>query len=140
MTDEETLPEGELAPADLEILSRVANWVAERRMSVPAILFLESHRPLSFVGSQVMIAASPFVATLEPFVRGMLGKTFTYADYRRFAELMENRENFETLIVEVERANQRQMDAERAEKEKRKALRRELREKKRAIRRARRGL
>jgi len=140
MAAEETSPEGELPPADLEILSRIAGWVVERRMSVPAILFLESHRPLSFVGSQVMIMASPLVATLEPFVRGMIGKSFTYADYRRFAELMENRENLEVLIVEVERANQLKKDAERAEKEKRKALRRELREKKKALRRARRGL
>ena len=146
MASSESRPEGELAPEDLDILSRVATWVVDRRMTVPAILFLESHRPLSFVGSQVMIAASPVVATLEPFFRGLIGKTFTYADqrryadYRRFAELMENRENLEALIVEVERANQRQKDLDRAEKDKRKALKRELREKKRALRRARRGL
>ena len=34
-------------------------------MEAPAVMFLEMHRPLSFVGSQALIVGSPF---LGPFV------------------------------------------------------------------------
>ena len=39
---------------DQELLERLAGWIVERRMTAPAIIFLESHRPMSFVGSQFM--------------------------------------------------------------------------------------
>lgn len=61
------------------------------RMTVPAIFFLESMKPLSFVGSQAM-------HFFEPFVNAF----FTVRDYERFAVLMERRENLEALLVKIE--------------------------------------
>ncbi|HXF58246.1 MAG TPA: hypothetical protein VN539_00305 [Candidatus Saccharimonadales bacterium] len=61
------------------------------RMTVPAIFFLESMKPLSFVGSQAMHFFEPFVHAFFP-VR----------DYERFALLMERRENLELLLVKIE--------------------------------------
>ncbi len=61
------------------------------RMTVPAIFFLESMKPLSFVGSQAM-------HFFEPFVNAF----FTVRDYERFALLMERRENLEALLVKIE--------------------------------------
>lgn len=123
--------------SDQEILTRLANWVVKRRLTAPAIIFLESHRPLSFVGSQAMIAASPIVSFFEPIVKGMAGPGFEHASYKRFAELMENRDNLELLIIEIERANQRQQAIEKEEKKKRKALKKEAKRKRRELKRAR---
>jgi hypothetical protein len=44
-----------------DVLERFALQVVERRMETPAILFLETVRPLNFIGSQLMFAASPLV-------------------------------------------------------------------------------
>jgi hypothetical protein len=76
---------------DDEILDRVAEGVTSRRLSVPAILFLESSKPLSFVGSQFLVFMEPFVKTI-----------FTSASYDRFAALMEDRDNYERLIQKIE--------------------------------------
>ncbi|HEX7880104.1 MAG TPA: hypothetical protein VF720_11880 [Candidatus Eisenbacteria bacterium] len=82
---------GEPTPADIELLETIAKAVVVRRMTVPAILFLESSRPLSFLGSQ-------FLYFLEPIVR-----TFIKGDqYRRVAVLMEDRGNVERLLLAIE--------------------------------------
>jgi hypothetical protein len=61
-------------------------------MTVPAIFFLESIKPLSFVGSQAM-------HFFEPMVRAL----FSVPEYDRLAFLMERRENLEALLVTIER-------------------------------------
>jgi hypothetical protein len=61
-------------------------------MTVPAIFFLESVKPLSFVGSQAM-------HFFEPMVRAI----FSVPEYDRLAFLMERRENLEALLVTIER-------------------------------------
>ena len=122
---------------DQEILDRLASWVVAKRMTVPAILFLESHRPLSFVGSQAMIMASPIVHFFEPFLQSLMGPGYGHRAYDRFAGMMEDRETIERLVVAIERENQAAQVVERAEKEKRKALKREAKEKRKALRRAR---
>ena len=121
---------------DQQIFSRLAKWVVQRRMTAPAIIFLETHRPLSFVGSQAMIAASPFVSFFEPFLKSLMGPGFEHASYKRFAVLMENRENLELLIIAIERENQRAKDAEKQEKLRRKQLKKEARRKRRELRKA----
>jgi len=81
-------------------------------MTVPAILFLESVKPLSFVGSQALHFFEPMVTAV-----------FTVPDYERFAALMERRENLEALLVAIERKDEavrleerERRDRERAEK------------------------
>jgi hypothetical protein len=83
--------------------------VVRYRMTVPAILFLESVKPLSFIGSQAMYF-------FEPMVRAL----FAVPEYERFAAKMERRENIEALLVVIERRD----DTERREEqERRKAAR-----------------
>jgi hypothetical protein len=65
--------------------------VVRHRMTVPAIFFLESMKPLSFVGSQAMHFFQPFVSAF-----------FSARDYDRFAMMMERRENLEALLVKIE--------------------------------------
>ncbi len=85
----ETVP---LAAEDLALLRRVAVRVVELHLEVPAILTLESVRPLSFVASQAMIFFQPLVQALLRF-----------SDYQRFAALAERRDALETLTTLIER-------------------------------------
>ena len=73
-------------------------------MTVPAILFLESVKPLSFVGSQAMYF-------FEPMVRAL----FALPDYERVAALMERRESVEALLLAIERRDEaeRRIETER---------------------------
>ena len=82
---------GEPTPADIALIETIAKAIVVRRMTVPAILFLESSRPLSFLGSQ-------FLHFFEPIVRAFIKGD----QYRRVAMLMEDRENVEKLLLAIE--------------------------------------
>jgi hypothetical protein len=73
------------------LLDRVAQAVVMRRLTAPAILFLESMKPLSFLGGQAM-------AFFSPFVRMVAG----VSSYDALAEAIERRENVEYLIQRIE--------------------------------------
>lgn len=81
-----------LAAEDLALLERVATRVVELHLEVPAILTLESVRPLSLVASQAMIFFQPLVQA-----------ALRFDDYRRFAALAERRDALETLTTLIER-------------------------------------
>jgi hypothetical protein len=74
-------------------MDRLARWLVERRLSVPAVLFIESSKPLNFVGSQ-------FLFFFEPMVKIFVGGE----GYTRFASLMEERENVEIFLQCIEAA------------------------------------
>lgn len=80
-------------------------------MEIPAVLFLESVRPLSFVGSQAMVFFQPFAQTLFP-----------WPQYERFTELLSERENLERLTrlieTEADARDAREKEARRAERKK----------------------
>jgi hypothetical protein len=81
-----------LEAADLELLDRVAGRVVELRLEVPAILTLESIRPLAFVAGQSLVFFQPLV---QAFLR--------VRDYERFAALVERREALDELAARIER-------------------------------------
>lgn len=83
----------EISEADRALFAKLGAWLAERRLETPAILFLESVRPLSFVGAQGLYF-------LEPFARAI----FDVTEYQRLARLLERRENLEVLVRAVEDA------------------------------------
>ncbi len=88
-----------LAPEDQALFDKLAVWLVERRLETPAVLFLETVRPLSFVGSQAM-------HFFEPFARAL----FVPPEYERLAKLFEQRENFEHLIRTIENEADRKHD------------------------------
>ena len=88
--------EPQISPEDLELLDRLAARVVELHMEVPAILTLESGKPLSVLAGQAMIFFEPFVQSL-----------FSFPDYRRYAALIERREAIEALIVRIEQHGER---------------------------------
>ena len=70
-----------------ELLEKIARQVVKRRLTAPAILFLEMCKPLNFLGSQVLIALNPFVQAV-----------FNTAEYQKFALIIEKDANVELLI------------------------------------------
>src|SRR6267378_2812159 len=89
-----------LSADDLALLERLAVRVVELRMEVPAILALESARPLSLVAGQAMLF-------FEPLVRSL----FAVPEYRRYARLIEDRDALEHLTRMIERrAEQARME------------------------------
>ncbi len=80
------LPEEEYA-----VLDKVAKKVVEKSMAVPAIVFLESVKPLNFIGSQALVFFEPIVQTV-----------FNFKDYDTFRSALEKRETIEILIQKIE--------------------------------------
>jgi hypothetical protein len=90
-----------LSVEDQALLDRVAARVVELRMEIPAILALETSRPLTVVASQALIFFEPMVQSL-----------FRFSDYRRFTALVERRDVVEALIQRIET----RAEAERAKR------------------------
>jgi len=88
-------------------------------MTVPAIFFLESMKPLSFIGSQAL-------HFFEPMVHAF----FRVDEYERFALLMERRENLEVLLVKIEERDDEARRQEKAERERKRTEQRERKQRK----------
>jgi hypothetical protein len=80
-----------LSDEDAALLDRVAARVVELRLEVPALVTLESSRPLSVLAGQAMLFFQPFVQAM-----------FRLPDYQRFAALIERRETIVSLIQRIE--------------------------------------
>ena len=81
-----------LSPEDVALLERVAATVVERGMATPAILFLESVGPMSFLGSQALHFFTPILEVIIP-----------QHDVERVAQLLERRDTLSRLTVLIER-------------------------------------
>jgi hypothetical protein len=99
--------------ATSELIENVAHAVVARGMTAPAILVLESSKPLSFLGSQAL-------HFLEPFVRALMDS----GRFSLFAKALEDRENVERLLVRIEALDEEARAAERAAREERRAAKR----------------
>jgi len=82
-----------------EILDKIARKVVDLKLSPVAIVMLESTKPLSFVGSQLMVFFQPIVTSLFPF-----------RQYDEAAALLEDRDNVETLIQKIEQLEDERRD------------------------------
>jgi hypothetical protein len=79
------------APGQEGLLETLARKIVERDLSAPAIIFLESTKPLNFIGCQAL-------NFLEPLIQSV----FTIKSYHEFTQFMENRSNIERLILRIE--------------------------------------
>ncbi|MDG1477977.1 MAG: hypothetical protein P8R54_00230 [Myxococcota bacterium] len=75
-------------------VDRVARFVVRFGLTVPAILALESMRPISFVGSQFMHVLSPSVAAV-----------LSASEWDAMAALLEDRRGLDYLIEHIEKLN-----------------------------------
>jgi hypothetical protein len=99
--------EDELTEEELETLEQLAERVVKMNMAVPAIMFLESVKPLNFVGSQVMLFFRPLLGiaseTVNMATAPLLGFSVDVRFYNRVQEVLEKRASIEALIVRIER-------------------------------------
>ncbi|MCK4755460.1 hypothetical protein KAS56_00830 [candidate division WOR-3 bacterium] len=87
------------------LMNKIAQKVVDYRLSPVAIVFLESSKPLSFLGNQ-------FLIFMQPFYRAL----FSYREYEEVTAMLEDRNNIEALICEIERLEEERNEAKRAEK------------------------
>lgn len=78
-----------------ELIEKFAQEIVARRLSVPAIFFLETVKPLSFLGSQAMVFFEPIIQSI-----------FAFKSYKEIYLLLEKRKNVEILIQEIEKREQ----------------------------------
>jgi len=82
----------ELSPEERDrMIEELAHKIVDRRLETPAILFLEMHKPVTFLASQSVLVASPFLVPL-----------FGRDGVRRYSQLFSAQENVELLIRRIE--------------------------------------
>jgi hypothetical protein len=85
-------PEGSILPEEeAAVIEKLAKKVVEKSMTVPAIIFLESVKPLNFIGSQAMVFFEPIIQTV-----------FNFRDYDTLRTALEKRPTIEILIQRIE--------------------------------------
>lgn len=81
-----------------EVIDAIARRIVGRRLETPAVLFLDMHKPLSFVASQAMLVGLPFLSIF-----------FGAQPVADISKLFADPANVEALISRIE-----EMSAERA--------------------------
>ena len=88
-----------------DLIEKIAKKVVDWRLTAPAIVVLESSKPISFVASQVLVFFDPIVKSF-----------FNIRDYERFYTMIEDRENLERLIMAIEEEENRRHQKKKEEK------------------------
>ena len=101
----------EVTPEDeAEMIRKIAEKMHSYGMDVPAILFLETVKPLTYIGSQMgRFFVSPFLPVFGEEI-GLSGE--------KLLRIFEKRENVEKLIKAVEELTREEEEQKKAEKAK----------------------
>jgi hypothetical protein len=81
LTEEETVA----------LLDQAESEIRKRKLVTPAILALEMHKPLCFVGAHMAMASAPFLVPI-----------FGFSFVNNYSRLLLKRENVEMLIQRLE--------------------------------------
>lgn len=95
-----------LSAEDKAILTKVANRVHEKNMTAATILWVESHRNLNFIGSQLMVFSQPFFDMTHPLLNAVLNRFGVHippADFPKLAAALEKRYSIEYFVQQLER-------------------------------------
>ena len=74
------------------LIEKVATAVEKRKLTAPAIIALEMHKPLAYIGASAALCGSPFLLPFFGFD--------AVNDYTRF---FQRRQNVERLLQRLER-------------------------------------
>lgn len=85
------VPDAPLNDVQKQLLERLAVEVVRRRMTIPALTFLEMSRPLNYLGSQAMRFFEP---TMSVFVND--------GTYAELARLLERRDAIDLISAAIE--------------------------------------
>lgn len=80
------------APDEPLDLDRLARGIAERGLAVPAVFFLELHRPLAHLASQLALLGSPLLAAMLGLQR-----------FEQLRAVLADPEQYEALVAGIER-------------------------------------
>ncbi|MBI2503337.1 MAG: hypothetical protein HYW07_08915 [Candidatus Latescibacteria bacterium] len=80
-------PREEPDPREREVAARLARFVVRRQLLTPALMLLESGRPLNFIGSQMLAFLAPFATLI-----------FASEEYEVLVRLLERRRGIDLLI------------------------------------------
>ncbi|MDD3626346.1 MAG: hypothetical protein PHV06_03425 [bacterium] len=80
-----------LTEKDKLLIDKIAKKIVYLGLSTPAIFFIEMHKPMNFLGSQLLVF-------LEPILWGF----FNTDEFRRFALILEKRDSLEVLLRRIE--------------------------------------
>jgi hypothetical protein len=86
------IPPGRASVKDTAFAERIAGRITELNLAVPAIMALESAKPLTFVASQALVFFDPVIRIFVEL-----------KDYRKLIDLLEDRQKVEELILALER-------------------------------------
>ncbi len=75
-----------------ELFTKMARKIVDLRLTPVAVVMLESSKPVTFVGSQLMVFFQPIFTAVFPF-----------RQYDEIAALLEDRSNVELFIKTIER-------------------------------------
>jgi len=75
-----------------ELIKEVAGVIVRRRMAVPAILFIESAKPINRIAGQAILVLSPFI-----------GLFVSYEKVEQFCDMLQDRNNVEKLLNEIKK-------------------------------------
>ena len=81
----------EVSEAQRALVEKICVEVVRRRMTAPALLLLEMHRPFNYVSAQLMHFFQPLLSILTDT-----------GSYERFAEFLERRGSIDYLILRIE--------------------------------------
>jgi hypothetical protein len=91
-TDPEEYDDDQLTPEERDkLIDELAQKVVDKRMETPAIMFLEMHKPVTFLASQSILVASPFLVPL-----------FGAEGVQKYSRLFGSVDNVELLIERIE--------------------------------------
>lgn len=102
----EEFSEDSLSAEEKDVLARIAGIIHRRGMSTPAILWIESHRHLSFTGSQLVKMAEPLHDLSYQFMQWLMMKLgvgyISPEDLSRLQSALEKRYSIEYLLQQIE--------------------------------------
>ncbi len=84
--------EAELTADEAAMLDKLADGIVSRRLTPLALFFLESMKPLSFIGSQLMLFFRPIISLIWPSPRA----------YDQIVTILERRGSLELLLRRLE--------------------------------------
>lgn len=90
-----------------EIIEKISKFIVRRKMAAPAILAIESLRPLNFIGSQILYFLAPFAEVI-----------FNAKEYQEFAALIEKDKYVKLLLKRIDELDEEMYAEIRAQKKK----------------------
>lgn len=81
------------------LVTRLAEIIRKKRLTTPAIMFLECMQPLNYIGSQAMVFFRPFLTFF-----------FSSSDYDLLQGILEKRGAIKRIIEELENISQKTRD------------------------------